>query len=631
MLQRIITKLVQLPRLQKRILQICTDVILLSFSFVLAMFLRLDSFAFFGSADTWVSLAATLPLTILVFIRTGFYRAVIRYISTRALKTIFVGISVSAVFLFCFSQVFGFFVPRSVPGIYAMLAFLSIGGVRFFLRELFFSQQRQGRTTVLVYGAGLSGRDLVKVLGDGRQYTPIAFVDRNKALHGSDIMGLRVYSPDQLPKLLENHGISVIMLAMPRLTRSERKEIIDELAAYTVQVQLIPEIDDILSGRAAISEIREVAPTDLLGRDPVPPQPELMSANITGKSVLVTGAGGSIGSELCRQIAALKPKRLVLLDVSEPALYRIEMDLEERFSIEVNPVLGSIQEESHLRALFAENRVDTIYHAAAYKHVPLVEANSIAGFRNNVVGTHLVLAAAVEAGVANFIMVSTDKAVRPTNVMGASKRLAEMICQAYAAEQTGTRISMVRFGNVLGSSGSVIPRFREQINKGGPITVTHSEITRYFMSIPEAAQLVIQAGAMAQGGDVFVLDMGEPIRILDLADRMIRLSGLRPFIRGQGHGDIEVTFTGLRPGEKLFEELLIEGNERTTAHPRILTASEDFLPLPTLKTHIDRMATACDARDAEKLLRLLRTAPLGYKVAAREEEPAIPYGKSALI
>jgi FlaA1/EpsC-like NDP-sugar epimerase len=613
--------LVRRPRLQKRGLQIATDTVLLTLSFLGAMALRLDGVETWGDADTWIAIGLTLPVTILIFIRTGFYRAVIRYISTRALRTIFWGIAASAVFLFALSQALGLFVPRSVPGIYAMLAFLSVGGVRFFLRELFFSQQRKGRTTVLIYGAGTSGRDLVKVLGQGRQYTPIGFVDANAALHGSDIMGLRVYSPAQLPQLLTDHGIDLVMLAMPRLTRSERREIIDRLAEYTVEVQLVPEIDDILSGRAEISEIREVAPTDLLGRDPVPPVAELMSANIAGKTVLVTGAGGSIGSELCRQVATQGAARLVLLETSEPALYAIDMELRERPGAPpVTAVLGSVQDAAHMAHLLAEHRVDTIYHAAAYKHVPLVEANCLEGVRNNVAGTHVLARAAVEANVSAFIMVSTDKAVRPTNVMGASKRLAELICQAYATEATATTFSMVRFGNVLGSSGSVIPRFRSQINRGGPVTVTDARMTRFFMSIPEAAQLVIQAGAMARGGDVFVLDMGEPVRILDLADRMIRLSGLTPYVRGQGHGDIEITFTGLRPGEKLYEELLIGADKRDTAHPRIMTALEDKLPMLELKRLLARIDTACTAHDPARLRDLLRSAPLGYKQDADEAE-----------
>jgi len=614
----ILNWLVRLPRVQKRTLQVGMDVFLLSMSFFTAMFLRLDSFAFLTNADTWISLAATLPVTVFIFVRTGFYRAVIRYISTRAMQTILIGTFASAVFLLCFSQLFGLFIPRSVPGIYAMLAFLSMGGVRFFLRELFFSQQRRGRTPVIIYGAGNAGRDLVKVLGEGRQYTPIGFVDRNKGLHGSDILGLRVYAPSQLGRLLEDHGISIIMLAMPRLARSERKEIIDELAGYTVQVQSIPELKDIITGRAEISEIREVSPIDLLGRDPVPPMRDLMSAQITGKSVLVSGAGGSIGSELCRQIISMNPTRLTLLDMSERALYEIEKELSGNAEALISPVLGSVRDMGKIRALLDRHSVDTIYHAAAYKHVPLVEANEIEGFRNNVLGTHVLLREAIKAGVSDFIMVSTDKAVRPTNVMGASKRLAEMLCQAYASNQAGTTISMVRFGNVLGSSGSVVPRFREQIGKGGPVTVTHSDITRYFMSIREAAELVIQAGAMARGGDVFVLDMGEPVLIRDLAERMIRLSGLTPFVRGEGHGDIELVFTGLRPGEKLYEELLIAGGEEKTRHPRILTAKEEFLPLPVLLNHLDKMADASESGNTAELLHLLQQSPLGYQATQAE-------------
>lgn len=621
MLKSSVQWLVRLPRLQKRLLQIVADFVLLTVCFLAAMYLRLDSFYFLSDPEPWIAILATLPVTIAIFIRIGFYRAVIRYISTRALKTIGWGIAASAVFLFCFSQVFGLFVPRSVPGIYAMLAFLSVGGVRFFLRGLFFSQQHQGRKTILIYGAGSSGRDLVKVLSEGRKYIPIGFIDPDHSLHGSDVMGLRVYSPEHLPQLLSDHGVSTVMLAKPRLTRSERKEIIDFLAQFTVQVQTIPELDDIVSGRTQLSEIREVAPVDLLGRDPVKPRENLMSANVAGKTVLVTGAGGSIGSEICRQIIEYAPKALVMLEISESALYEIDMDLTGRTPVALHPLLGSVQDTDYMRRIMDRYGIDTVYHAAAYKHVPIVEANTIEGFRNNVMGTLSILKAAVESGVDAFIMVSTDKAVRPTNVMGASKRMAELVCQAYADEQTNTRISMVRFGNVLGSSGSVIPKFRDQIDKGGPVTVTHKDITRYFMSIPEAAQLVVQAGALAQGGDVFVLDMGEPVRIYDLADRLIRLSGLKPYIKGQGHGDIEIVFTELRPGEKLYEELLIGANARPTLHPRIMTASEEYLSLANLNALIERQTEACARRDAPALRKILESAPLGYNPTGSDCPP----------
>ncbi|MEP2639954.1 nucleoside-diphosphate sugar epimerase/dehydratase [Roseobacter sp.] len=630
MMRKIALWLIRLPRFQKRLLQIVTDVILLTASFIAAMALRLDSFEFMWSRDPWIAISITLPVTISIFIRSGFYRAVVRYISSRALKTVFWGVLASSVFLLVASQVSGLFVPRSVPGIYALLAFFSVGGVRFVLRELFFSHQRSGRTPVLIYGAGASGRDLAKVLGEGREYTAIGFVDRNKALHGSDIMGLRVYPPARLPQLLADHGIAIVMLALPRLMRSERKEIIDTLAEYAVRVQTVPELDEIVGGRAQVSEIREVAPEDLLGRDPIAPDQALMTRNISGKVVLVTGAGGSIGSELCWQIISQRPKRLIVFDVSEAALYRIDMDLREGGAINVTAILGSVRDPNAVQGVFERFGIDTVYHAAAYKHVPLVEENCAEGFLNNAVGTQTVLKAALAHECDAFILISTDKAVRPTNVMGATKRMAELLCQAHAATKPKTCISMVRFGNVLGSSGSVVPRFRAQIASGGPVTVTHPEITRYFMSVPEAAQLVIQAGAMAQGGDVFVLDMGAPVRIHDLADRMIRLSGLKPYVAGQGHGDIQIAYTELRPGEKLYEELLINETARSTAHPRIMTSHEEFLPMDELIPLVEDMVSQCRAGNHGGLQDCLRNAPTGYP-AAQTASPADPKTKADAI
>ncbi|WP_300063251.1 nucleoside-diphosphate sugar epimerase/dehydratase [uncultured Roseobacter sp.] len=603
-------------------LQLLVDGMLLLASFVGAMALRLDSFYFLALYEPWIAIGITLPITLFIFVRKGFYRAVVRYISSRAFAVVFWGIFASSIILFCVSQLLGLFVPRSVPGIYAMLAFLSIGGVRFILRELFFRQQRRGRTPLLIYGAGTAGRDLVGVLGRGRDYTAIGFIDETPALHGTDIVGLRVYDPEMLPELVEDHGIKLVLLAIPEASRARRREIIDLLASLAVQVQTIPDLEDIVSGRSQISEIREVAPEDLLGRDPVPAKLELMSANITDKIVMVTGAGGSIGSELCRQISQHRPRTVVLFDVSEVALYTLEMELRDGLEArqcdgQIVPLLGSVQNPRRVQAVIRRYGVQTIYHAAAYKHVPLVEQNIVEGLRNNVFGTLTLLEAAIAANVESFILVSTDKAVRPTNVMGASKRMAELICQAHSRTQTQTSISIVRFGNVLGSSGSVIPRFRKQIATGGPVTVTDPEITRYFMSIPEAAQLVIQAGAMAKGGDVFLLDMGAPVKIADLADRMIRLSGLTPYIEGQSNGDVEIVFTQLRPGEKLYEELLIGDDARPTDHPRIMTANERCISWEELQPIVKDLLAACLDQDVSALRELLADAPTGYRPDAQ--------------
>lgn len=631
-----LVRLLSLSRPQKRLLQVAADCVLLVGSFILAMGLRYDSFFFLSDPRIWVAIGLTLPVTIFLFAVTGFYRAVIRYISSRAFVTIARGIAVSAVFLFVISQLFTLAVPRSVPGIYAMIALISVGGLRFLLRELFRRELRRGLRPVLIYGAGRSGQQLVASLLRGNDYLPLALVDDNPALNGNEVNGLRVISSAEMPTLIENFGIDLALLAMPRAPRSRRREIIEHLAELGVRVRTVPSMDDIVSGRARMSDIIEVSEEDLLGRDPVAPVPDLMSANIRGKVVMVTGAGGSIGSELCRQILREDPRDLVLFEQSEAALYTIQMELTALAATLTDPprihaILGSVQSERRLRDTLTRHHVDTVYHAAAYKHVPLVEDNVAEGVRNNVFGTKTMLEAAIAAGVASFTLISTDKAVRPTNIMGASKRVAEMVCQAFAEIQPGTRISMVRFGNVLGSSGSVIPLFRQQIQGGGPITVTHPEITRYFMSIPEAAQLVIQASAMARGGDVFLLDMGQPVRILDLALRMAALSGLRPFMEGEDRadGDIAVKITGLRPGEKLYEELLINADAQPTAHPKIMTAQEGFLALPALAPLLDALNRATEDEDVATVQNLLRQAGTGY--CAQEPVDQISPPNSAAI
>ena len=621
-----LVRLLSLSRLNKRILQVTADCVLLVGSFVLAMGLRYDSFFFLSDPRPWIAIAVTLPVTIFLFAVTGFYRAVIRYISSRAFVTIARGIAVSAVVLFVVSQTFTLAVPRSVPGIYAMIALISVGGLRFVLRELFRRELRRGLKPVVVYGAGSSGQQLVASLLRGNDYLPLAIVDDNAALHGNEINGLRVIAPQDIGPLIENFGLDLALLAMPRAPRSRRREIIEHLATLGVRVRTVPNMEDIIAGRARSSDIIDVSEEDLLGRDPVDPVPELMSANIEGKVVMVTGAGGSIGSELCRQILREGPRDLILFEQSEAALYTVLMELEALAGAldappRLHAILGSVQSGRRLHEALSRHPVDTIFHAAAYKHVPLVEANVAEGVRNNVFGTKTLLEAAITAGVRSFTLISTDKAVRPTNIMGASKRVAEMVCQALAERHPDIRISMVRFGNVLGSSGSVIPLFRQQIQGGGPITVTHPEITRYFMSIPEAAQLVIQASAMARGGDVFLLDMGQPVRILDLALRMAALSGLRPYRADEdgAEGDIAIRITGLRPGEKLYEELLIGADAQPTRHPKIMMAEEGFPPLETLAPLLDALDHATEDEDVAAVQAILKQAGTGY--CANEAAP----------
>lgn len=610
--------LLHLPRHKKRGIQVAFDCVIIATCYLLAMFLRLDSWAFLENRSIWYVLIPVIPVTIFVFIRMGLYRAVLRYIGGQAASTVMIGVLISAVTMFASSQVFGWFVPRSVPAIYALLAMVLIGGIRVIWRGIYAQAHAPARAVVAIYGAGPAGRQVAASLRNGVDYVPKLFVDDDPTLTGSEIAGLKVFAGDSIQRLIPQHGIEIILLAMPQLSRSERQRLLTQLEPLPVQIQTVPDLDDLVSGKATLSDFQDVSVEDLLGRDPVPPRPELLAINITGKSVMVTGAGGSIGSELCRQIIALSPDKLVLLEQSEFNLYRIEQELSEtlaqqNLNVALHPVMGSVQHPQRTRAALDRFNVQTVYHAAAYKHVPLIEDNAVEGVRNNIFGTQNLAQAAIAAGVQAFILISTDKAVRPTNIMGATKRMAELVCQALAETQSTTRFSMVRFGNVLGSSGSVIPRFRQQIQAGGPVTVTSSEITRYFMTIPEAAQLVIQAGAMGKGGDVFVLDMGDPVRITDLAQRMIRLSGLTPWVRGQDpEGDIEITFTGLRPGEKLYEELLIADNASQTAHPRICSAQETRLTWPELGKIIDALAAAAEAQDAAQIRAVLIEAPLGY-------------------
>lgn len=452
----------------------------------------------------------------------------------------------------------------------------------------------------------------------GNEFYPVAFIDDDPAKQGCVIQGCTVYHSAQLPTLIDHHGVQKILLAMPSSTRARRQEVINALEPLSCEVLSIPGMADLVNGSARIDQLNEVSIDDLLGRDPVEPVATLMEANITGKAVMVTGAGGSIGSELCRQILRCRPSTLVLFELSEYALYVLHKNLREqcqREEIETDlvPLLGSVQRQHRLKTVMQSFRIQTVYHTAAYKHVPLVEFNIIEGVRNNVFGTLYAAQAAIEVGVETFVLISTDKAVRPTNTMGASKRLAELILQALTREKHSTRFCMVRFGNVLGSSGSVVPLFRQQIDKGGPITLTHPDIIRYFMTIPEAAQLVIQAGAMGEGGDVFVLDMGQPLRIMELAKRMIRLSGLTLRDEQRPDGDIAIEVTGLRPGEKLYEELLIGDDARGTEHPRIMVAQESWLPWSRLRPLLASLDDACHRFDQQQVRDILMHAPAAFE------------------
>lgn len=621
--------LTQLSRRGKITLQVMLDALLTVGCFAAAVLVRLESVELLGRSAVWSSLLATIAVTLIVFRLVGLYRALVRYITGQILTAVAIGVIISAVTLYAFGLIFDAGLPRSVPVIFALLLFIVIGGIRFTARSLFRSRDTSKKIPVIIYGAGESGRQLLNVLSHGREYKAVALVDDDPHLQNMTVGGLHVAPPALLKSLLTKTGGNIILLAMPSIGRSRRREVVAKLEDLQVQIKTIPGMSDIISGRAKISELRNISAEDLLGRDPVAPDPALLAKNIAGCVVMVSGAGGSIGSELCRQILMMKPRALILYELSEFSLYTIESELAEtakRLNIptKIMPVLGSVQNRKRLDALIKLMQVETIYHAAAYKHVPLVEENVVEGVRNNIFGTLAIAASAQKYDVKNFILISTDKAVRPTNIMGATKRIAELICQAYAQESSSTIFSMVRFGNVLGSSGSVIPRFRAQIEQGGPLTVTHRDINRYFMTIPEAAQLVIQAGALGQGGDVFVLDMGEPVKILDLAMTMVRLHGLTPYLidhpeqTRSGEGDIPICITGLRKGEKLYEELLIGNNPSPTQHPRIMTASEISLSLATLMTLLDRLQIACDTFDVRAIIATIHQMPVSYAPSSTE-------------
>ncbi|EFY8961953.1 polysaccharide biosynthesis protein, partial [Shigella sonnei] len=603
-------------RIVKRGIIICIDVVMVIFSFWLSYWLRLDEQTAFLSAPMWFAAAILTIFTVFIFIRIGLYRAVLRYVSAKIMLLIPVGILASTLSLVVISYSLSIMLPRTVVGIYFLVLLLLTSGSRLLFRMIL-NYGVKGSAPVLIYGAGESGRQLLPALMQAKEYFPVAFVDDNPRLHKAVIHGVTVYPSDKLSYLVDRYGIKKILLAMPSVSKSQRQKVITRLEHLPCEVLSIPGMVDLVEGRAQISNLKKVSIDDLLGRDPVAPDAKLMAENITGKAVMVTGAGGSIGSELCRQIVRYKPAKLVLFELSEYALYAIEKELsalcdKEVLNVPVIPLLGSVQRQNRLQMVMKSFGIQTVYHAAAYKHVPLVEHNVVEGVRNNVFGTLYCAESAIESGVETFVLISTDKAVRPTNTMGTTKRLAELVLQALSARQSQTRFCMVRFGNVLGSSGSVVPLFEKQIAQGGPVTLTHRDIIRYFMTIPEASQLVIQAGAMGHGGDVFVLDMGDPVKIYDLAKRMIRLSGLSVRDDKNPDGDIAIEVTGLRPGEKLYEELLIGDSVQGTSHPRIMTANEVMLPWQDLSLLLKELDQACHDFDHERIRSLLLQAPAAF-------------------
>jgi FlaA1/EpsC-like NDP-sugar epimerase len=621
LLSRAADSLLKLPRPAKRLIMLGADVVMLPIAFWIALVLQFDEFV--APSAYRAPLLCALICGVALFSVLGLYRAVVRFMSVKAMGRVVLGVTLSVIAVgLCEPFGFGRPVPLSTLAIYWAMTVIYVGGSRISIRYICHYLTRPDDVAkVAIYGAGEAGARLCSALIAGAKFEPVAFVDDSEPLWGSQINGISVYALKDLPQLAIARKIGRVFLAMPSVSHRRRREILRALEPLGLHVQSLPDLADIISGKARIDELREVDIGDLLGRDAVPPNPTLFESCIRGKSVMVTGAGGSIGSELCRQILRVSPLRLVLYEMSELALYNAERELEEivtreQLSVEIVPLLGNALSRERVREVLTAYEVQTVYHAAAYKHVPIVEHNVIKGIQNNVIATWNTTEAALDAGVETFVLVSTDKAVNPTNVMGATKRFAELVLQGLQERTETTRFCMVRFGNVLGSSGSVVPLFREQIRGGGPVTVTHPHIIRYFMTIAEAAQLVIQAGSMAKGGDVFVLDMGRPVRIDDLARRMINLMGMTVRDDAQPDGDIEIVYTGLRSAEKLFEELLIGNNVTATDHPMIMRAIEHSRPWPRMQELLEELTVALERLECDQALALLGETVPEYQPAA---------------
>jgi FlaA1/EpsC-like NDP-sugar epimerase len=641
-------KLLTQPRRVKQLVVLLADACMGVVAVWAAYSLRLDALHWPYSIHQWGPYVLAPVLAAPIFWRNGLYRAVFRHSGMAAMRALVVAVSLYAVLFFGILMAMGWpDVPRSIGLLQPLILMVLVGGSRGIARQwlssLSHGQRREMSVSrLLIYGAGSAGVQIANAIATSHEFKLLGFIDDSPALQGLTINRVPVHAPSELPGLIEKHGITDMLLALPSITRARRNEILNELQPLPVHVRSLPGLTDLAHGRVALADIKDLDVEDLLGRDAVPPDRALLARSLAGKVVLVTGAAGSIGSELCRQILQEQPVRLILVEHSEFGLYSIQQELHpfcERFAtrsgvaIELIPLLANVRDYSRMLEIFRAYKPHSVYHAAAYKHVPLVEHNPAEGIANNALGTLNTARVAIETGVDHFVLISTDKAVRPTNVMGASKRLAELVLQALSATPTlsfhsdgsrevnnHTRFAMVRFGNVLGSSGSVVPLFRRQIELGGPITLTHADVTRYFMTIPEAAQLVLQAGAMAEGGEVYVLDMGEPVKIIDLARRMIKLSGFAVRDESRPDGDIAIEVTGLRPGEKLYEELLIGDNPVPTIHPRILKAHEDFVPWEELRTDIEQLEQAIAANDTATLRAILLKRVSGFTPDAQDSD-----------
>jgi FlaA1/EpsC-like NDP-sugar epimerase len=615
-----------LDRWKKRLLQITFDGFVAPIALLMAFFMRLETTDYLYRPDTYIGVSVAMFTALAVFATLGLYNNLTRHISIETAYSIAVGSGVSCAVLLSAILLLELDIPRSVPLIYATLLCASANAMRLFIRALGQSMTNKKQENVAIYGAGAAGIQLMEALRKNPNYRVRLFIDDNRELSGKNLGGIPISNLGHAKAKLKKLKIETLLLEMPGDLGASRRRIFDILSDHPLKVKSIPSISSLISGKFEIAELKDIKVEDLLGREPVQNNPELMAKTIAEKTVLISGAGGSIGSELCRQIILWKPQKLILLDVSEFAIYNLLEELRQHASshdVDLIPLIGSVQDNQFIKKIYDRFSVDTTYHAAAYKHVPLMEQNVMQCIANNVFGTLNMAELAIAANVKHFILVSTDKAVNPTNFMGASKRLAEIICQTLPTQKTDTCFSIVRFGNVLGSSGSVVPLFKKQIEKGGPITLTHLDVTRYFMTIPEAAQLVIQAGSIAKGGDVFVLDMGKPIKIIDLAKRMVVLSGLQPVInRGTKtqDGEIAITVTGLRPGEKLFEELSYSTNLMGTIHPRINTTAETPMKQEELQALLATARGAIREGDHQRLYQVIAEVTDGVPNVARSND-----------
>ena len=598
----------------KLLIAISVDTATLILCYLLSFALRYENFGFLENTDIFLLLPLIVPVTIALFIKSNFYQATIRFISFKTFKSSLLGIIVCSILILLISQSLKIPVPRSVPFIFMIMFFLSVNGKRFILKYIYTVVTKKNSKKVAIYGSNSKGLQLLNALINNQNYNPIFFIEKNFHNSWKEIGGLEIVKLKDAAKNLQKHGIDIVLISLPHTSIKERSEIVNELQKCNVEVKVVPSITDLIENKVSIKDLPNIDIEDLLGRDIIPPKEHLMTKNIKNKVVMVTGSGGSIGSELTKQIINIKPNILILVDFSEYSLYRINETLKETLkndnsNIEIIPILGNVLDLELLKNIFMNFNIDIIFHVAAYKHVPMIEHNIVSGIKNNVFGTLNLVKYSIEYQVKNFILVSTDKSVRPTNFMGASKRLAEIICQSYDTKQNTTKFSIVRFGNVVGSSGSVFSIFKNQIKNGGPITVTHKDVTRYFMTISEAAQLVIQASSMAKGGDIFLLDMGEPVKILDFAKKMANLSGLKPYMLDDQNpeGDIAIEISGLRPGEKLYEELLISNNPQGTEHKRIWVAHEKFLSFEDLQILLKKLNICIKNYDVVEIQNLLKT------------------------